>query len=125
MDTVLIADRDLGFVFWLGGELNKLGYLALPALNEAQAAAMAKQFPPDVVVFNPSFPRVADLLESLRQPQKPLRVLAVPPDPEERLEKLHDLKTALEQAAELDVFLDEREAAGSGARAHGVILGAA
>lgn len=117
MDTVLIADRDLGFVFWLGGELNQLGYLALPALNESQGTTMAKQFPPDVVVFSPSFPKIADLLESLRQPQKPLRVLALPPDPEERIEMVRNLKTALEQAPELDAFL--------GQRARSVILGAA
>ena len=121
MDTVLIADRDLGFVFWLGGELNKLGYLALPALNESQAAAMAKQFSPDVVVCNPSFPKLADLLESFRQPQKPLRVLALPPDPEERLEKLRNPQAALEQAVTLGAFLGERDPA----RARSVILGAA
>ncbi len=121
METVLIADRDLGFVFWLGGELNKLGYLALPALNESQATTMAKQFPPDVVVFNPSFPKVADLLESFRQPQKSPRVVALPPDPEERLEKMRNLQAALEQAVALDVFLGERE----GARSRSVILGAA
>lgn len=121
MDTVLIADRDLGFVFWLGGELNKLGYFALPALNESQAATMAKQFPPDVVLFNPSFPKVADLLESFRQAQKSLRVLALPPDPEERLEKLGNLQAALEQAVTLDVFLGERELT----TARSAILGAA
>lgn len=121
MDTVLIADRDLGFVFWLGGELTKLGYLALPALNQSQATAMAKRCPPDVVVFNPSFPKVANLLESFRQPQKPVRVLALPPDPEERLEKLRNLQTALEQAVTLGVFLGEREPA----RVRSVILGAA
>jgi len=117
MDTVLIADRDLGLVFWLGGELNKLGYLALPALNESQAVAMARQYPPDVVVFNPSFPNVADLLESLRHAGKSLRVLALPLDPEERMEKLRDLRTALDQAPELDAFL--------GQHARSVILGAA
>ena len=121
MDTVLIADRDLGFVFWLGGELNKLGYLALPALNESQATAMAKQFPPDVVVFNPSFPKVGDFLESFREPQKSLRVLALPSDPEERLEKLRNLQAALDQAVTVDVFLGEREPAS----ARSVILGAA
>lgn len=121
MDTVLIADRDLGFVFWLGGELNKLGYFALPALNESQATTMAKQFPPDVVVFNRSFPKVADLLESFRQPQKSLRVLALPSDPEERLEKLGNLRAALEQAIALDEFLGEREST----HARSAILGAA
>jgi DNA-binding NarL/FixJ family response regulator len=108
MDTVLIADRDLGFVFWLGVELNKLGYLALPALNESQAATMAKQYPPDVVVFSPSFPSAADLVESLRQPQKPMRVVVLSSDPDERLQNLRDLKTAIEKAPEVDLFLGER-----------------
>jgi len=125
MDTVLIADRDLGFVFWLGEELNKLGHRALPALNESQAAAMAKQFPPDVVVFSLSFPRVSDLLKSFDQPQKKLRVVALPMEPEARMEKLRDLRAVIERAPELDAFLRETEAAESGSRAQSAILGAA
>ena len=54
MNTVLIADRDLGFVFWLGQALGKLGYQVLPAMNVPQAASYAEQFRVDLLVLDPA-----------------------------------------------------------------------
>ena len=38
LKTVLIVDRDLGFVFWLGQILDAAGYVAVPAKGVADAA---------------------------------------------------------------------------------------
>ena len=38
--TVLIVDEDVGFVFWLGEILTKLGCRAVPALDCTQAVAI-------------------------------------------------------------------------------------
>jgi hypothetical protein len=108
MDTVLIADRDLGFVFWLGEKLGKLGYQALPAMNLSQATTLAKKLPIDVLVLSPAFPNVPGLLKSLGRFQKSVRILALP-DAEPRFEKLRNFEADLRDAPEMDVFLRERK----------------
>lgn len=109
MDTVLIADRDLGFVFWLGEKLGKLGYQALPAMNLSQATTLAKKLPIDVLVVSNTFPNVPGLLKSLGKFQKSLRILALPSDAEPRFEQLRNFETDLRDAPEMDVFLRERK----------------
>ena len=107
MNTVLIADRDLGFVFWLGQALGQLGYQVLPATHVAQAANYAEQFRVDLLILNPALPKILALVKSLQDSQTDLKILAIPPRLEERLDKFRDPLIALEEAQDSAVFLSE------------------
>ena len=98
MDTVLIADRDLGFVFWLAQRLTDLGHHALPAMSIDDAAMLAEQFEFDTLIVDPSLPNAAALMKSLRRSHPLLRVLVLSSNREARFEELQDLETALRQA---------------------------
>jgi hypothetical protein len=56
LKTVVIADPDLGFVFWLGRMLEKDGYQVLPAKSVPDAASLADQYQASLtlVIVNPS-----------------------------------------------------------------------
>ena len=45
MQSVLIVDHDLGFVFWLGRALDAAGYCALPAKDVTSALELLNEFP--------------------------------------------------------------------------------
>jgi len=66
MDTVLIADNYLGFVFWLGRLLGEAGYQVLPVKRIASVAHWAAQFEINVLVINPVLKGAADFIRSLR-----------------------------------------------------------
>ena len=76
MRTILIADHDLGFTFWLGGALGEAGFSVLPARSVIHATRMVHQFKVDLVIANPSLAGIADFIESLRQQQPQLKVIA-------------------------------------------------
>src|SRR5690349_17271688 len=111
MNTLLIADRDLGFVFWLGQALGRLGYQVLPATNVPQAASYAEQFRVDLLILNPALPNILALVKSLQHSQTDLKILAIPPGLEERLEKFRDPLIALREAQDSAAFLSEQAAA--------------
>lgn len=76
--TVLIADEDLGFVWWLGHVLAEAGYQSLPALNCRQAASRIKQMKGnvDAVIMNPRLPGSSNLIRKL-DAAKRVKVIAV------------------------------------------------
>ena len=63
--TILITDRDLGFVFWLGQLLDDAGYQALPARSSVDAIALQNQFhlKIDLLILNPSLVGYASSLK--------------------------------------------------------------
>ena len=73
MEMILIADHDLGFVFWLGAALSEAGYFVLPAKNVRRARQMARQIGIDLVIANPSLVGIAEFIGSLRseRPHRP------------------------------------------------------
>lgn len=77
MNTVLIADHDLGFVFWLGKTLGEAGYQCLPAKSVSDAAQLAARFEINVLVVNPALAGVEDFVRSLRLSQGQLEVIAL------------------------------------------------
>ncbi len=79
METVLIVDNDLGFVFWLGKTLNAAGYEALPAKDAADASALLGELDktPDLLIVNPALPRIDSLIDRLRRTHKQLKVIAI------------------------------------------------
>jgi len=93
MDTILIADHDLAFVFWLGGALGEAGYKALPAKRITDAAAWAGKFEIDVLVVNPSLPGAADFVRQLRCSQGHLQVIALGGDQRVPVSQLDDVLT--------------------------------
>ena len=83
--TVLIVDRELGFVFWLGQALDRAGYQALPAKSCEDAAELLNQLNVeiDLLIVGHSLPGASAFADELRRSQGYLRVIAVIGDGEE------------------------------------------
>jgi hypothetical protein len=77
--AVLIVDRDLGFVFWLGQVLDNAGYYALPAKSIADASALLDHFKLeiDLLIVNQSSEGADGFVDALRRQQGHLKVIAV------------------------------------------------
>jgi len=77
--TILIVDKDLGFVFWLGQILDAAGYTALPAKGVADATEIVStlRLSIDILVAPQSEPNLHGLVERLRVTSPNLQVVAV------------------------------------------------
>ena len=77
--AVLIADTDLGFVWWLGQALHNAGYLALPAKSIEDATALLTQLnlEIDLLIVSYSFEGASAFADNVRRVQGHLRVIAV------------------------------------------------
>lgn len=66
--NILIVDRDLGFVFWLGQILDATGYVAIPAKGIAEAAEIVAmlRLQIDVLVAAPAERGLRNFVEKLR-----------------------------------------------------------
>ena len=76
--TVLIMDRDLGFVFWLGQILDSAGYQALPAKSSVDAIALQNELhlEIDLLILNPSLEGGCEFAETVRRSQEHLKIMA-------------------------------------------------
>jgi hypothetical protein len=85
MKTVLLADRDLGFVFWLAAALDKAGYLALPAPSSRHVVGLLTQLqvPVHLVIVACSLPDASALIRSLRRCRPRLKIIALTDDGEQ------------------------------------------
>lgn len=65
--TVLIVDDDLGFVFWLGQALDRVGYNALPAKGVAEAKSLIESFRVrvDLLMIGAALPGAAEFAADL------------------------------------------------------------
>jgi hypothetical protein len=79
MRTILIVDKDLGFVFWLGQALDKAGYQALPAKNIADAEALLGELKVDIdlVIASLASPEARVFAQTLHSQQGHLRIIAI------------------------------------------------
>ena len=79
MKTILIVDRDLGFVLWLGHILNRSGSVALPATTIAEAAEMVALLGlrVDVLITAPGEAGVREFVEDLRLASPDLQLVGV------------------------------------------------
>jgi ActR/RegA family two-component response regulator len=77
--TVLIIDRDLGFVFWLGQTLDAAGFAAIPARDVPNAISIITEhhLAVDVVVLNAVLANAVPLIAALQRPGHPIRFVAV------------------------------------------------
>jgi DNA-binding NtrC family response regulator len=75
--TILIADEDVGFVWWLGELFNESGYQAIPALNVDEALALVNKSRGRIplLVVSPGFKEVLRLVETLSRFGPPKVVL--------------------------------------------------
>lgn len=80
--TVLIVDRDLGFLFWLGEVFTKAGCLAIPALDCGQAVSLMRKLSLQlaVVVVNPELIEVAWMIQTLRRSNGHFKVVTIVDD---------------------------------------------
>jgi hypothetical protein len=79
LKTILIVDRDLGFVFWLGQILDAAGYVAVPAKGVADAAEIVAtlRLPVDVLIAPAVERGVGEFMEKLRFSSPDLQVIAL------------------------------------------------
>jgi hypothetical protein len=68
LKNILIVDRDLGFVFWLGQILDATGYVAIPARGVAEAREIVTmlRLHVDVLVVSPAAQGLAEFVDELR-----------------------------------------------------------
>lgn len=79
MKTALILDPDIGFGFWLARGLDQSDYQSFPAKSAADASALLDdlRIGVDLLILNAALPDAADLIESLRQLNEELKVVAL------------------------------------------------
>jgi DNA-binding NtrC family response regulator len=84
VETILLVDDDLGFVFWLGRVLDDAGYAAFPAKSVTDAAALIVQcrLLADLLIINSALPGAPAFVEELRNSRPNLEVIGVA-DPDE------------------------------------------
>jgi len=82
MKTVLLVDRDLGFVLWLGAALDKAGYRSLPAPSSQDVVELFNelQVPVHLLIVGCSLPDASTLVSSLRLSQQYLKIIALTED---------------------------------------------
>jgi len=80
--TILIVDRDLGFVFWLGQVLDAAGFVAVPAKAIADAAEVVDllRLPVSVLIAPAAEQGLAEFVERLRFTSPDLQVIALTSD---------------------------------------------
>ena len=79
METILIVDDDLGFVFWLGQTLDAAGYSAFPAKSAPDAALLISQLNLniDVAVIDTALSGAIDFIGWLRRAQPDVRAIGI------------------------------------------------
>jgi DNA-binding NtrC family response regulator len=76
--TILIADEDMGFLWWLGELFNELGYRSLPALSCEQALSLLNQSARqvDLLLVSPRLKGASELVATLSR-ARPLKVVLI------------------------------------------------
>ena len=76
--TILIADEDVGFMWWLGELFNEMGFRSLPALSSRQALSHLRESgrQVDLLLINPRLRGAARLIRTLSR-IRPLKVVFI------------------------------------------------
>jgi len=79
VETILIVDDDLGFVFWLGRVLDDAGYAAFPAKSVADASSLIVQcrLVVDLLIINSALAGASAFIKELGNSRPALEVLGV------------------------------------------------
>jgi hypothetical protein len=80
--SVLVLDRELGFMFALSQALRRRNIAALPCCSVAEAEALLANLQPDlsVILINCSCPGVCAFARALRRQRSKLRVVGITSD---------------------------------------------
>ena len=75
--TVLVADEDIAFVFWLATVLAEAGYQVVPATNCQDVLSRIKDLKGkvDVIILNPALKGSSELPRMLEKSERPLRIV--------------------------------------------------
>ncbi len=79
MQTLLVVDDDLAFIFWLGFGLDAHGLQTVPAKNATAARALLGriEYPLRAAIVNAALPGTVRLVKDLRKHQPDLKVISV------------------------------------------------
>ena len=77
--TLLVLDKDLGFLFWLAKALEPCGHSIVPASTVSQANCLLWTLPisVDLLLINPALEGAAAFSDALRHDQPQLKVIAL------------------------------------------------
>jgi DNA-binding response OmpR family regulator len=77
--AILLIDRDLGLLFWLGRVLDHAGYSAFPARSVPDAVALLDDLHLTIgmLILDCSLPGTEDLIHVLRQSTRLLKVVCL------------------------------------------------
>ena len=77
MPTVLIADEDIAFVWWLGEILIEAGCTVIPALTSHDAVSLAQDLhvKVDLMFVNPSMEGATEMITAMTDIRKLVRVV--------------------------------------------------
>jgi len=80
-----LIDSDLGFVFWLGRQLDRAGYEAFPARSVPDARRLIAELHLSVglVILSDSVSGAAGFISDLRHAQKCLKIILLAEDADE------------------------------------------
>lgn len=84
--AVLLIDSDLGFVFWLGRQLDRAGYEAFPARSVPDARKLIAELHLSVglVILSDTVSGAADFISNLRHVQKCLKIILLVEDTDQK-----------------------------------------
>jgi len=88
--AILIVERDLCFVFWLGRVLDSAGHSSLPAKDVRGANALLRDLHPDIalIILNPGLSGAATLLKQMRSATPDLKVIELAEGGQEPITRL-------------------------------------
>jgi DNA-binding response OmpR family regulator len=77
--AILLIDRDLGLLFWLGHALDQAGYPSFPAKSVPDAVSLLGELHLNVgvLILDCSLPGTEGLIAALRQSRKFLKVICM------------------------------------------------
>jgi CheY-like chemotaxis protein len=77
--TVLVVDRDLGFIVWLSKTFSEAGCDVVPALNCGQALSFVAELKlhVDLIVLDPALTGTSEMILALRKEERTLKIVAI------------------------------------------------
>jgi DNA-binding response OmpR family regulator len=77
--TVLIVERDLGFAFWLGRALDRMGFGSFPAKDVPSALSLTRELnlAIDLLIIDPELPGAGSLIQKIKKLGSTAKVILV------------------------------------------------
>jgi DNA-binding response OmpR family regulator len=77
--TVLIVERDLGFAFWLGRALDRIGYGSFPARDVPAAISLIRELNliVDLLIVDPELPDTRPFVQMIKKLESTAKIIFV------------------------------------------------